>query len=156
MPDHLLAELKQTRPFALPELEVYLNLVRSADALAREVAGVLKPHGLTAAQYNVLRILRGAGHGGLCRHEISDRLVTQGPDVTRLIDKLERRGLVERARVARDRRVVTVRATAAGTQLAADAGIEQQLNDLHRRQFAALDRDELPRLVDLLERARAR
>jgi DNA-binding MarR family transcriptional regulator len=156
MPGRLLSEIKQTRPFALPELEAYLNLVRSADALARESAAVLKPHGLSGAQYNILRILRGAGAAGLPCGEIGARLITHDPDVTRLIDKLERRGLVARARDAADRRVVTVRITAAGQAIAGDPELERALNDLHRRQFAALAPDEVPRLIDLLERCRQR
>jgi len=156
MAGRLHTDIKQGKPFAVPELEAFLNLVRSADALGREVAAVLKPKGLSAAQYNVLRILRGAGESGLPCGEIGARLVTHDPDITRLIDKLERRGLVARARDAADRRVVTVRITAAGVDLAGDPALDRTLNDLHQRQFAALAGDDLPRLIDLLERCRER
>ncbi len=156
MPGRLSDDIKQTKPFASRELEAYLNLMRTADTGAREVAALFKPYQLTPAQYNVLRILRGAGDAGLPCGEIAARMITFDPDVTRLIDKLERRGLVARAREARDRRVVTIRATVAGAELAADPDLDRRLDDLHRRQFAALAPDELPRLIDLLERARAR
>jgi DNA-binding MarR family transcriptional regulator len=156
MSGRLLHEIKQTKPFASAEVEGHLNLLRTADAHAREVSAVFKPYQLTPAQYNVLRILRGAGESGLPCGEIAQRMITFDPDVTRLIDKLERRGLVSRTRDARDRRVVTVRATAAGAQLAGDAAIESALGELHRRQFAGLGADELVLLIDLLERARAR
>ncbi len=156
MPGRLLDEIKQAKPFASGELEAYLNLMRSADTCAREVAALFKPYQLTPAQYNVLRILRGAGDAGLSCGEIAVRMITFDPDVTRLIDKLERRGLVGRARETRDRRVVTVRATAAGSQLAGDLELERALDALHRRQFAALGPNDLPRLIDFLERARAR
>lgn len=156
MPGKLLAEIKQTRPFASAELEAYLNLARTADQLAREVAAVLKPHDLTATHYNVLRILRGAGEGGLPCGEIAARLVAHDPDVTRLVDRLERRDLVTRVRDAKDRRVVTIRLTAAGAALAEDAAIDEALLALHRRQFATLTSGEVATLIDLLERSRER
>jgi DNA-binding MarR family transcriptional regulator len=156
MPGRLLSDIKQTKPFASGELEAYLNLVRSADALGREVAALLKGHGLTPTQFNVLRILRGAGVAGLACGEIAARLVTHDPDITRLIDTLERRALVARARDAADRRVVTVRLTPGGLALAGDPAIDRALEDLHRRQFSALGPEELPRLIDLLERCRDR
>ena len=156
MTGRLLSEIKQTKPFALPELEAFLNLMRSADTLAREITGVLKPSGLTGAQYNVLRILRGAGEAGLPCGEIGARLVTHDPDITRLIDKLERRGLVARARDVADRRVVMVRITAAGEALAGDTELSRALNDLHRAQFARFEPAHLTQLIDLLERCRER
>ena len=156
MTGRLLSEIKQTKPFALPELEAFLNLVRSADALVREVAAVLKPSGLSGVQYNVLRILRGAGAGGLPCGEIAARLVTHDPDITRLIDRLEARGLVVRARDAADRRVVVVRITATGEALAGDNELSRALNDLHRAQFARLEPAHLTQLIDLLELSRER
>ncbi len=91
-------DLKQRRPFTSRETEAYLNLVRTTDLLSREVAAVLKPHQLSEAQYNVLRILRGAGPEGLACSEIGHRLVTRDPDVTRLLDRLETRALITRGR----------------------------------------------------------
>jgi len=104
----------------------------------------------------VLRILRGAGEAGLPCGEIGARLVTHDPDITRLIDKLERRGLVARARDAADRRMVMVRLTAAGAALAGDNELSHALNDLHRAQFARLEPAHLTQLIDLLERCRER
>ncbi|MBA3685686.1 MAG: MarR family transcriptional regulator [Planctomycetes bacterium] len=156
MPGRLRDDIKQTKPFASIEVEAHLNLLRSADTHAREVSALFKTYELTPTQYNVLRILRGAGEPGLPCSEIAARLITHDPDVTRLIDKLERRNLVARTRDARDRRVVTVRATAAGVALAGDPALDAALVDLHRRQFAALSADELVTFIALLERARAR
>ena len=82
-------ELKQARPFKQVEEEAYLSIMRTAALLEHQVAQALKPHGVTATQYNVLRILRGAGSEGLCRNEVGDRLVTTVPDVTRLLDRME-------------------------------------------------------------------
>ena len=110
-------DLKQRRPFASREEEAYLNLVRTADLLSREVAAVLKRHQLSEAQYNVLRILRGAGADGLACSEIGNRLVTRDPDVTRLLDRLEARALIARSREDIDRRVVTTRITPPGLTL---------------------------------------
>ena len=111
-------EIRQTRPFASPEEEAFLNLQRTANLLSQALAAFLRPHGLTPAQYNVLRILRGARPLGLPCGEVGARLVTPVPDVTRLLDRLERRGLTERHRDPDDRRVVAVTATAAGLVLA--------------------------------------
>jgi DNA-binding MarR family transcriptional regulator len=110
-------DLRQRRPFASPAEEAYLNLIRTADQLARGVALVLRPHKLSEAQYNVLRILRGAGTEGHTCSEVATRLVTHDPDVTRLLDRLETRGLLVRAREHSDRRVVTTRITRQGLAL---------------------------------------
>jgi DNA-binding MarR family transcriptional regulator len=108
--------LHQTRPFASPEQEVYLGLQVAAQRLAEPWAAHLKVHGdLTANQYNVLRILRGAAGREMTCREVADRTIARDPDVTRLIDRLDRRGLVERRRDDADRRVVRVRITARGT-----------------------------------------
>lgn len=150
----LLHELKQTKPFASPELEAFLNLVRTTDLIHREVQAILKAFGLSQAQYNILRILRGAGPDGLSCTELGTRLVTFDPDVTRLLDKLEARGLVVRSRDNSDRRVVTVRATVPGTTLASDMALDQQLLACHRKQFSSLSPEQLAHLIDLLERLR--
>jgi len=150
----LLHELKQTKPFASRELEAFLNLVRSTDLIHREAQAILKAFGLSEAQYNVLRILRGAGPDGLTCSELGARLVSYDPDVTRLLDKLEARGLVARSRDSADRRVVTVRATVPGLALAGDAALDQQLLDCHRTQFSPLSPEQLAQLIDLLERLR--
>ena len=146
-------DLKQRRPFASREAEAYLNLVRTADLLSREVAAVLKPHQLSEAQYNVLRILRGAGADGLACSEIGSRLVTRDPDVTRLLDRLEARALIARSREHIDRRVVTTRITAAG--LALLETLDAPVRHAVERMLAHVGARQLGALIELLELARA-
>jgi DNA-binding MarR family transcriptional regulator len=148
-------ELKQSRPFASPEVEAFLNLMRSADHAQREVTALLKPHDLTPAQYNVLRILRGAGAEGLPCGEIGARMVTRDPDITRLLDRLEKRGLTTRARSGDDRRVVQVRITDAGSAIL-DAVTPEALDAFHREQFKHLAPAQVGLLIDLLEAVRLR
>src|SRR5882672_9277108 len=102
----LQSELKQKVPFAGPEQEAYLALLRTADALESQVEAKLKEFGLTGTQYNALRILRGAGPDGIPCSEIGERMITRDPDVTRLLDRLQKRGLVKRTRGQQDRRVI--------------------------------------------------
>ncbi len=147
-------EIKQSTPIGSLEEEAYLNVQRTANALADEIGDLLRAHQLTPPQYNVLRILRGAGDKGLTASEIGDRMITRDPDVTRLVDRLEKRGLVERWRCTEDRRVVWTRASAAG--LAAIQPLDEPLHDLHARQLAHLGQDKLRTLVALLEEARDR
>ena len=118
-------EIRQRKPFVSLEEEVFLGLQRTASLLLQALGRELKGHDLTPAQYNALRILRGAepdaaASGGLTCSEIGERLVSPGPDVTRLLDRLEQRGLVLRQRDAGDRRVVRARITAAGLALLAE------------------------------------
>src|SRR4051812_4567356 len=152
MPTDLRAELKQTRPFKSLEEEAMLSIQRTAALLEHRLSEVFKAHDITGTQYNVLRILRGAGPDGLCRGEVRDRLVAQVPDVTRLLDRLEAAGLVERERGTEDRRFVTTRITARGLELleALDAPVEE----IHRRSLGHLERDELSTLVTLLAKVR--
>lgn len=145
-------EIRQGRPLSL-EAQVFLNLVRTAELLARREAAVLRSHGLSEPQYNVLRILRGARPDGLRCTEIASRMVTRDPDVTRLLDRLERAGLVSRSRSPEDRRVVSARITAKGAALV--DRLDQPLEDLLREQLAHVPRAELRRLNSLLEAARA-
>ena len=154
MASALQRELRQQKPFASLEHEASLSVERTAAVLRHEVAEALKPFDLTATQYNVLRILRGAGPAGLCRYEIGERLVAQVPDVTRLLDRLEDAGLVARGRNADDRRLVSTRITADG--LALLRRIEAPLAALHARQLARLTRAQLETLIDLLALARQR
>jgi DNA-binding MarR family transcriptional regulator len=136
------------------EQAAFLNLQKTADVLMGELAGVLKPHGLSPTQYNVLRILRAAGPEGLPCGKISDRMLTREPDMTRLLDRLEKRGLLTRSRSAEDRRVVRGRVT--GPALALLEALDQPIARLHRNQLAHLGRVKLKALSDLLESARAR
>ena len=129
-----------------------LNLQRTADELTRVFTEALKPVDLSPSQYNVLRILRGAGINGWACSEIAERMVTRDPDVTRLVDRLERRGLVERDRIAKDRRVVNVRITQKGVSMLAD--LEPALARIERQLMVRLDEDRVKLLIELLEKAR--
>src|SRR5690606_27540187 len=126
-------ELRQTRPFPSLETEAALSVARTAALLDTEISETLKPHGLTPTQYNVLRILRGAGEEGYCRYEVGDRLVTAVPDVTRLLDRLEAVGLVDRARDPKDRRHVRARITPRGLRVLDE--LDGVMQELHRRQL---------------------
>lgn len=148
----MLSELRQTKPFALSEEELYLSLIRTADVLGRGCHVTLKEAGISPPQYNVLRILRGAGAAGLPCGEISARMVTRDPDVTRLLDRLEQRGLIARGRAPEDRRVVATRITPAGLEML--AGLDPVMQDLHKRQLGVLSREEQTVLIDQLARIR--
>jgi DNA-binding MarR family transcriptional regulator len=145
-------ELKQTVPFSSREQEAYLSLLRTADALQSRVEAKLKELGLTGTQYNALRILRGAGADGIPCSEIGERMITRDPDVTRLLDRLQKRGLVERSRGKQDRRVIYGKITAAGLKLLRemDAPVDKHGREMLRHVSQA----NLKLLIDLLEQIR--
>lgn len=145
-------EIKKQKPFEHPEEETYLNLLRTATVLFADFERLFKQCGLSEPQYNVLRILRGAGGDGLPSTDIAGRMITRVPDVTRLVDRLEAAGLVERARTPEDRRVVLVRITDKGRNVLAD--LDRPLLGLHKRQLKHMTRDELKELSRLLVKAR--
>lgn len=145
-------ELKQAKPFKRVEEEAYLSIMRTAALLEHQLAQALKPHGVTATQYNVLRILRGAGSDGLCRNEVGDRLVTAVPDVTRLLDRMEQLGLIARERGTTDRRFVTTRLSKKG--LALVNRLDAHVEAMHARQLGHLDQRSLKALVGLLAQVR--
>jgi DNA-binding MarR family transcriptional regulator len=145
-------EIRQRKPFDSLEQEAYLSIERTAAMLGHAMAEALKPFGVTPTQYNVLRILRGAGNAGLCRGEVRERLVAQVPDVTRLLDRLEAAGLIERERGGRDRRFVTTRITADGLKLL--ERLDAPVAEIHRGQLGHVSAEELRMLVDLLARTR--
>jgi DNA-binding MarR family transcriptional regulator len=147
-------EIKQAKAWSSREQEAFLNLLRTADALSRGEAAILKPANLSPNQYNALRILRGAGQDGVTCSELGSRLIERDPDVTRLIDKLEERGLMQRTRDARDRRVYRNVITAAG--LALLASLDEPLVALHKNQLGHLGQEKLSALIALLEDARSR
>ncbi len=147
-------ELKQTKPFVSREEEVYLNIQRTAETLWSGVNETFKQVDLTPTQYNVLRILRGAGGQGVSCSEVSDRLVTKDSDITRLLDRLETRGLISRERDKRDRRVITTRITDEGLRLL--AGLDKPIAECHRRQLGHMGEKRLATLSKLLEDARNR
>lgn len=144
----------QSKPFRIPEEEAFLNVLRTGEALMQGVAAVLKPFGLSPTQYNVLRILRGAGPSGLACREIGERMVTHDPDITRLLDRLEARRLVSRSRDRKDRRVITIRITEGGLELAGQ--LDEPIRDLHRKQLGHIGAARLRTLTSLLEAARSR
>lgn len=152
MSDRLAEELKQGKPFASAEQEAFLSLERTAAVVGHAFSESLKQYGVTRTQYNVLRILRGAGEAGLCRHEIWSRMINQVPDVTRLLDRLESAGLIERERSAEDRRLVRTRITGPGLRLLAE--MDEPVDALHRKLLGHLAEPELRALIELLERAR--
>jgi DNA-binding MarR family transcriptional regulator len=149
----LRAEIKQKAPFSSIEEEVYLNLLRTGDALSQRVEKLLRASELSGTQYNVLRILRGAGKQGLTCGETGERMVTHDPDITRLLDRLEKRKLITRTRGVRDRRVVTASITDQGLLLL-DA-MDKPLRELGRSFFSHMTKQELKKLSSLLEKARA-
>ncbi len=148
----LAEELQMTVPFGSREQEAFLNMQRTADTLRRAVVDLLRPHGLSPTGYNVLRILRGAGRAGLPCSDVSARLVTHDPDITRLADRLIAAGWVVRGRQPGDRRVVVLQITQIGDQLTVQ--LDTHLQDLHRRQLSHLGPNGLDSLSRLLEQAR--
>ena len=152
MSPRLKDEIKQGKPFESLEAEVFLNLVRTADALSRGGEEILKLVSLSLTQYNVLRILRGAGEQGLCCREVAERMVTRDPDITRLVDRLERRGLLARNRDSKDRRIITVRITEAGQKMLKD--LDRPMEESNRNRLSHMDKAELRKLLELLEAAR--
>jgi MarR family transcriptional regulator, organic hydroperoxide resistance regulator len=135
----------------LPE-QVFLALWRTADALTRRPEALLKSVGLSGTQYNVLRILRGAGAAGLACREVGCRLISRDPDITRLLDRLETRGLITRTREQKDRRVVKTYITGKGLQILAK--LDAPVQEMHRRQLRHLPPAKLRQLSRLLELAR--
>jgi DNA-binding MarR family transcriptional regulator len=144
--------LRQRRPFRSAEQEAFLALVRASTALSDALEQVLRTEGLTLAQYNVLRILRGAEPAGLCRNEVRDRMLTRMPDMTRLLDRMEALGLVVRARTSEDRRLVTTRVTDRGMQIL--DRLDEAVIAEHRRSFAHLTKEQIRSLTALLDLVR--
>ncbi|HEX3352856.1 MAG TPA: MarR family transcriptional regulator [Terriglobales bacterium] len=130
---------------------VFLDLLRTTDLLSRGLARLLKPEDLSATQYNVLRILRGSPQGLPCG-EIASRMITRDPDVTRLLDRLEKRGLISRCRETQDRRTVVARITPEGLKLL--ASLDEPVRNAHRAQLGHLGRKRLIALSQLLSAAR--
>lgn len=145
-------ELQKKKPFECPEQEVTLNLLRTADFVSREGSSLLERHGISGPQYNVLRILRGHRETGLPCQKIIAQMITQMPDITRLVDRLEASGFVSRERTKQDRRLVIVHITAVGMSLLAQ--LDEPVLDLHRGQMKHMTRAELAELNRLLEKLR--
>jgi DNA-binding MarR family transcriptional regulator len=136
-----------------PEEAAFLDLLRTTDVLSRCLSQVLKAEDLSSNQYNVLRILRGAPDGLSCG-EIANRMITRDPDITRLLDRLEKRGLVSRSREARDRRTVLTQITPTGLKLL--ARLDEPVQEAHRKQLGHLGRQRLRAMTELLLVCRSR
>ena len=139
------------RHIGSPEEAAFLDLLRTTDVLSRGPAQVLKSADLSSNQYNVLRILRGAPDGLSCG-EIGNRMITRDPDITRLLDRLEKRGLISRCREAKDRRTVLTRITAAGLKLL--MRLDEPVQEAHKKQLGHLGRARLKALAELLSACR--
>lgn len=146
---------RSRNPRASTPLEdrLFVSLLKAADSVGQQAEQLLKRAGLTGAQYNVLRILRGAGPDGLACRAIGDRMISHDSDITRLLDRMETRGLITRARQTDDRRVIKTRVTPRG--LALLENLDQPVHDLHKRQFRHVSAVRLKTLVDLLEEVQA-
>ena len=154
MPGRIQVELQQKKPVKQLEAEAYLNLVRTADLLEQQVLDLLRPYELTATQYNVLRILRGTGEAGLCCKDIGARLITREPDITRLLDRLEKRSLVTRGRLSDDRRFLAIRITDEGLRVLSE--LDRPIHHLHADTLGHVGRQRLLALIEILEEIRAR
>lgn len=145
-------ELQQSRPFRSQSQEATIALMRTASVVSRRFARLVEPHGLSLAQYNVLRILRGAGDDGLPTLAIRDRMIDEGSTVTRLLDKLEKASLVSRDRSRPDRRQVLCKITAQGGALL--AMLDPQIDAADLTTMAMLTSEQLDALLSILTRIR--
>ena len=151
-PTSLASEIQQSRPFSSTEEEAYLSLVRTSAELSHRTDQFLKTFGVTQSQYNVLRILRGAGPSGLGRNQIAERMVTPTPDASRLLDRLEESGWVKRNRGSEDRRQVTSCITTPGQKLLKK--IDATLITFHKEQFPGVTKADLRSLLRILSHLR--
>jgi MarR family transcriptional regulator, organic hydroperoxide resistance regulator len=149
MSSRLQAEIKQNKPFATLEHEAILGLMRTAAIVDHAMDEMLRPFGLTGTQYNVLRILRGAGQQGLCGREVGERMITRVPDVPRLLERLEKAGLISRERDSSDRRHVTARITTKGRELL-DQVDNVASNPIEQR-FSRLPQEQLQKLIEAMD-----
>jgi DNA-binding MarR family transcriptional regulator len=144
---------KASPPSVDTEAGVFIAFMRVADTFGGEAELVVKAAGLTGAQYNVLRILRGAGTAGLACREIGERMISRDPDITRLLDRMEKRGLITRERQRDDRRVIKTFATASGLQILKT--LDQPVRELHQKQFRHLSAKKLSTLAAMLAELQA-
>lgn len=145
--------IRMARRPPCPEEDAFLDLLRTCDLLSRGPAQLLKAEDLSSTQYNVLRILRGTPEGLPCG-EIACRMITRDPDITRLLDRLEKRGLISRCRETKDRRMVMARITAHGLKILGD--LDEPVRESHRKQLGHLGKGRLRELAELLGQARSR
>ena len=152
MPSTTTKHAGKSRRFDCLEQEAYLSLWRTYDRLRALEDEMFGRHGLTAQQYNALRLLRGVKSEGMQTLTLAGRLISRAPDITRLLDRLEEQGLVARERLSGNRRVVLIRITASG--LALLSRLDAEVRESHERQLGHLDRTELRSLIGLLRAAR--
>lgn len=145
-------ELRQSRPFPSRQDEATVGVLRTADVLRHRLDGVFAPRGLTAQQYNVLRILRGAHPEPMQTMEIAERMIERTPGITRLLDRLESKGLVERRRRADDRRCVLRSITPEGLELL--AALDEPVAEVNREAMGMLSSEQAERLIELLDAIR--
>jgi DNA-binding MarR family transcriptional regulator len=146
-------EIRQSKPFRTRSQEAYLAMLRTADDAKRFATHVLEPAGVTLQQYNVLRILRGAGEQGLPTLAVAERMVERTPGVTRLIDRMEKKGWVVRVRCTEDRRRVWCRITQSGLELL--SSLDNPMNAVDDSLSGALNESEISELIGYLDRLRA-
>jgi len=146
-------EIKQRKPFRTRNAEATVALMRTADVVRRRIEAFIEPHGITGQQYNVLRILRGAGEEGIPTLEIAARMIEQAPGITRLLDRLEAKGLVQRERCERDRRQVLCWATPASMRLLAE--LDDAIARSDDEALGPLTQKEVALLIRLLDKVRA-
>jgi DNA-binding MarR family transcriptional regulator len=151
---NLQEELGKPYPFQMLEQETYLNLVRTHAVFDGEIAELFKQYQLSQPLYNVLKVVARMGEEGMPSQSIAQYMVTRDPDITRLVDRLQKDGLIERERDERDRRVVRIRITPSGLQMIQQ--LDPLIWDLHHQQFGHLDKEKLKLLNDLLVEARSR
>lgn len=152
-PRSLREEIRQTKPFASPAQEAILSLYRTTDVLQRNFAQIVEPRGISLQQYNVLRILRGAGKEGTPTLDIADRMIEQTPGITRLLDKLEAKQLVRRERCPEDRRQVLCWITPRALQLLNE--LDKPLADAAEKATKQLTPAELRSLILIMDRLRS-
>jgi DNA-binding MarR family transcriptional regulator len=148
MAKSLQTEIKQSKPFPRPSSEAFLSILRTAAVLEHQLGEVLRPHGITTTQYNVLRILRGAGTQGLCGREVAERLVSKVPDVSRLLDRMDDMGVIQRERDSDDRRHITARISEKGLRLLDETSPALEAAEASR--FTRLNPEQIRRLIDTL------
>jgi DNA-binding MarR family transcriptional regulator len=152
-PSAIQQEIRQTKPFSSRGQEGVVGLLRTADTLRRVLTKVVEPHGLSLQQYNVLRILRGAGETGLPTLEIAERMIEQAPGITRLLDRLEAKKLVRRQRCPTDRRQVLARISPAGLELL--ERLEEPMRAADAAVLGQLPHRKLKLLIALLDEVRS-
>lgn len=148
MSNTLLSEIGQNSPFESIHQETALSVLRTADTVHRYYSNVLLPFDITFQQYNVLRIVRGAGKSGVPTSQIGERMIEQNPGLTRLIDRLERKKLLKRKRSKSDRRVVTCTITKTGSELLTT--MQEPVKNAEKKMLTGLKKAELQTTIELL------